>query len=162
MSTKKELAEVRDQNKELRRTLARLAPSGESKAPDRVWKLLAQYADHFRYLASMSSPLQSRSVGVMTRHGSHKEPVGAGTWTSNHRGDRSIQHGGRPFEQEANRLYRQLQGLLSQSDAWVKGHDLLPTPAPSSLRPRCQCGELQAISWRWCPHCGRERIEETG
>lgn len=163
MSTKKELDEQRAQNKELRQTLAKLAPSLNKNTPDRVWKLLAQYAEHFRYLASMSSPLQSRSVGTMSRNSRGDDrPVGTGTRLSERRGDRTIWHNGRPFEKEADRLYTQLQGLLDQSAAWVRGIDLLPTPAQQSRRPRCQCGEVLAITWGWCPHCGRPRMEETG
>lgn len=159
MSTKKELAAVRDQNKELRRTLSKLAPSLDARAPDRVWKLLGQYAEHFQYLASMTTPYQSRSVATMnhTRSQADRPPFN-GTHLTDRKRDRTIWHNGRAFEREADRLYRQLQGLLDQSAAWVRGIDLLPQPVSTSRRDRCECGELQAISWSWCPHCGRANL----
>lgn len=156
-STKRQLTDANAENRELRRLLARLVPSSDHRSRDRVWRLLGQYADHFTYLNEMSTPLTARKLDRSPSRDADK-PVMAGVRLSEREGSREVYHGGRPFEREADRLYRRMQTMLDQSAAWVRGIDLDPERVPSARRPRCECGELVAIAFKWCPWCGTELV----
>lgn len=173
MSTKKELNEAKAEITELRRLFRRIYPSGDHRSPDRFWQLIRRLAEHAQWLEDLSTPMTARPTAVASTVNvdqeaspgtggggrSANQPLLPGVYLLDRPGDRNLYHQGRQYQTELDRIYRQMKAILDRSADWLRGLDLDPEQLPTTMRPRCECGEIMATAWRFCPYCQRERNE---
>lgn len=170
-SLREQVLELRSERDRYQQALRRLVPGFKGGRPDGGWEALVRLFDHLAELRWMAEPTRAAAYGFAS--GSADSAVYPGVTLADdgadidhpdgdgksNVGSRELFHGGKPFEEQLQRVLSQLVRVVENSEAWMKGD---PPPARSRdervkvRRPRCRhCNAEMGLVWRYCANCGR-------